>query len=138
MTSAKSSRALIDTLENLTPGFNAQGLVDHTPDAAATAAEGPLFPRIDQSFEYGPIKVHYVVDISKPEVEADATVLGIKAGEIVLNAQKQRAQLGGEVFGQKAVAVLELHIPERKVTYDITVQIVNIPQQHVEGVLFSW
>lgn len=104
-----------------------------------SAAEAKLLGQhIVGSKSFGPLTVNYNIDLSIPQVSANATLYGISIGSVVINPQHPTAVIGGNVGVGKAEITLTADFATRTLRYKIEVEAMGHVIYAGQGILFSW
>lgn len=87
---------------------------------------------------FGPLTINYSLDLSIPQVSANATLYGISIGGIVLNPEHPTASIGGSVGIAKAELKLTVDFSKKELDYDVDVEAFGKVLYKGSGKLFSW
>jgi len=90
------------------------------------------------SKSFGPLTINYNIDLSIPQISANATIYGVSIGNILLNEQNPTATLGGSVGIAKAEATLTVDFTKEELDYDVDVEAFGHTLYNGAGKLFTW
>jgi len=90
------------------------------------------------SLNLGPLTINWNLDISVPQIVADATIHGTSVGHVVINKANPTATLGGNTGLGEAEAVLTADFTKKQVDYQAVVKILGIKILDKNGVLLTW
>lgn len=90
------------------------------------------------SKSFGPLTINYNLDLSVPQITANATVYGVSIGNITINPQNPSATLGGSAGIAKAEATLTANFASNELDYNVDVEVFGSTVYDGSGKLFSW
>lgn len=97
-----------------------------------------LAQHISGTKSIGPLTLAYQIDLSIPQIAAQATLHNVPIGSIVVNPQQPTAKIGGDIGIAKAKIILTADFASRSAGYNIDLEILDHVIYSTQGTLFSW
>ncbi|WP_298547843.1 hypothetical protein [uncultured Aquimarina sp.] len=96
--------------------------------------------QISGTKSFGPLTITYDLDLSIPQLTANATLHGYSIGHVVINPEHPSATLGGSVGIAEAEAEVTItaNFDKKELDYTVDVEAFGTTFYKGSGKLFSW